>query len=63
MAPRQHFYFLYYPEESKKMDEAYAKAGLVVLNSISHIVKDVIVPFFIPSLRKNNNPDKDQDGR
>ena len=49
-----------YPEESKKMDEAMAKQGMLVLNSISHIVKDVIVPFFIPSLRKTNNPDKDQ---
>lgn len=49
-----------YSEESKKMDEAYAKAGVYVVNSISHIVKDVIVPFFVPSLKKNNNPDKDQ---
>ena len=60
MVPRHHFYFLNYPEESRKMDEAYAKAGVYVVNSISHIVKDVIVPFFIPSLKKNNNPDKDQ---
>lgn len=60
MTPKRYFYFMQYPEESKKMDEAYAKAGIYVVNSISHIVRDVIVPFFIPSLKKNNNPDKDQ---
>lgn len=60
MTPKRYFYFMQYSEESKKMDEAYAKAGMVVVNSISHIVKDVIVPFFIPSLKKTNNPDKDQ---
>lgn len=58
--PRRYFYYMQYPEESKKMDEAYAQQGLIVLNSISHIVRDVIVPFFIPSLKKTNNPDKDQ---
>lgn len=51
---------MYYPEESKKMDEAYAKHGVIVVNTISHIVKDVVLPFFIPALRKTNNPDKDQ---
>jgi len=60
MTPRRYFYYLQYPEESKKMDEAYAKHGLIVLNSISHVVRDVIVPFFIPALKKTNNPDKDQ---
>lgn len=60
MTPKRYFYYMQYPEQSKEMDEAYAKAGMLVLNSISHIVKDVIVPFFIPSLKKTNNPDKDQ---
>jgi hypothetical protein len=51
---------MHYPEEARKLDEGYAEFGIVVLNSISYIVKDVIVPFFVPSLKKTNNPDKDK---
>lgn len=45
------------------MDEAMAKQGIIVVNAISHIVKDVIVPFFIPQLRKNNKTDSDYEGQ
>ena len=60
MTPKRYFYYMNYAEESKAMDEAYAKAGVIVVNTISHIFRDVIVPFFVPSLKKNDNPDKDQ---
>lgn len=59
MSPR-HQFRMHYPEEARKLDEGYAEFGIVVLNSISYIVKDVIVPFFVPSLKKTNNPDKDK---
>jgi hypothetical protein len=59
MSPR-HQFRMYYPEEAKKIDQGYTELGIIVVNTVSHIFRDVIVPFFIPSLKKNDNPDKDQ---
>jgi hypothetical protein len=51
---------MYYPEEAKKIEEGYAEFGIIVVNAVSHVFKDIVLPFFIPSFKKTNNPDKDK---
>lgn len=59
MSPR-HQFRMYYPEEAKKIDQGYMDLGIVVVNTVSHVFRDIVIPFFIPSLKKTNNPDKDK---
>lgn len=51
---------MYYPEEAKKIDQGYMDLGIVVVNTVSYVFRDIVLPFFIPSLKKTNNPDKDK---
>jgi len=58
MSPR-HFYRAYYPEEAKKMDQAYAEAGVIIVDTVTRAFKRFVIPFFVPGLRETNNTDKD----
>jgi hypothetical protein len=51
---------MYYPEEARKIDEGYAELGIIVVNAVSNVFRSIVLPFFIPSLKKTNNPDKDK---
>jgi hypothetical protein len=57
MSPR-HFYRASYPEQSRELDRAYAEAGIIVVNTVARAFR-YIIPFFIPSARKNNKTNKD----
>ena len=62
MSPR-HQFRMYYPEEAAKIDKGYADLGIVVVNVVSHVFRDIVIPFLIPQLKKNDKTNKDYEGQ